>query len=86
MKFLFMVIAFFLNLFQLMKLARQVLGSTLFQKMMKATFYGQFVAGENEDLIRPTVDRNFGFGVKSILDYSVEKDISKQEAQQAEMR
>ena len=52
---------------------------------MKMTFYGQFVAGEDEDEIRPLVERNKAFGVKSILDYSVEKDLSREEAQQAEM-
>ena len=52
---------------------------------MRHTFYGQFVAGEDEIDIRPTVERMRHFGVKSILDYSAEKDISNAEAKQAEM-
>ena len=43
---------------------------------MKATFYGQFVAGEDENKIRPPLNRLRKFGVKAILDYSAEEDIS----------
>jgi len=52
---------------------------------MKASFYGHFVAGEDVARIRPLVQRNMSFGVKSILDYSVEKDISREEARAAEL-
>jgi len=52
---------------------------------MKASFYGHFVAGEDVARIRPIVLRNMSFGVKSILDYSVEKDISREEARAAEL-
>ena len=68
-----------------MKLSRKILGANLFRRLMKGTFYGQFVAGEDEIRIRPTIARNGQYGVKSILDYSVEKDISKEEAQKKEM-
>lgn len=71
--------------FQLLKFSRRILGGTLFEKFMKSTFYGQFVAGEDQERIRPTILRNWQYGVKSILDYSVEKDISKEEAKEAEM-
>ena len=40
---------------------------------MKKTFYGQFVAGEDIEDIKPVVKRNMSFGVKSILDYRSEK-------------
>ncbi|XP_011564591.2 proline dehydrogenase 1, mitochondrial [Plutella xylostella] len=69
----------------LMKRARQVLGKRLFEMMMKATFYGQFVAGEDQNKIRPTLDRLRSFGVKSILDYSVEEDLSQEEAEKREV-
>ena len=42
---------------------------------MKISFYGQFVAGEDEVSIKPVLDHLRSFGVKSILDYSAEEDI-----------
>ncbi|KAK8381584.1 hypothetical protein O3P69_018580 [Scylla paramamosain] len=52
---------------------------------MKATFYGHFVAGEDQIKIQPTLERLHSFGVKSILDYSVEEDISSETAERREM-
>ena len=72
--------------FQFLKFVRKIVGKSLFEKLMKGSFYGQFVAGEDSIRIRPVVERNMSFGVKSILDYSVEKDISTEEARQAEIR
>lgn len=46
---------------------------------MKLTFYGQFVAGEDHIAIRPLIQKNRAFGVGSVLDYSVEEDISEEE-------
>jgi len=59
---------------KLMKLGQKVLGKKLFGLMMKQTFYGHFVAGEDQERIKPTIGRMQSFGVKSILDYSVEVD------------
>jgi len=59
---------------KLMKLGQKVLGKKLFGLMMKQTFYGHFVAGEDQERIKPTIGRMQNFGVKSILDYSVEVD------------
>ncbi|XP_055846223.1 proline dehydrogenase 1, mitochondrial isoform X1 [Episyrphus balteatus] len=70
---------------QLMKVAQTVLGTKLFTKMMHATFYGHFVAGEDEVKIVPTLERLRSFGVKPILDYSVEEDISQEEAEKREV-
>lgn len=58
----------------LMKLGQKVLGKKLFGMMMKQTFYGHFVAGEDQERIKPNISRMQSFGVKSILDYSVEVD------------
>ncbi len=53
-------------LFQLMKLGQKVLGNRLFGKLMKATFYGHFVAGEDRQTIKPAIHRLHTFGVKVI--------------------
>lgn len=74
------------NRSQFMKLAKSMLGETLFSKLMKATFYGHFVAGEDEVQITPVLDRLRQFGVKPILDYSVEEDISQEEAERRELQ
>ena len=59
-----------------------MLGRTLFTKFMKGTFYGHFVAGEDQIAIRPLISKNQQFGVKSILDYSVEEDLSVKQAKE----
>ena len=69
-----------------MKLGQSVLGKPLFARIMKGTFYGQFVAGEDQERIKPVIHRMHTFGVKSILDYSVEEDISEEQAQEKEMQ
>ena len=70
---------------KLMKLGQAVLGKALFGAIMKRTFYGQFVAGENRAGIKPVIHRMHTFGVKSILDYSVEEDITQEQAEKIEM-
>lgn len=70
---------------KLMKLGQAVLGKSLFGWIMQKTFYGQFVAGADTVGITPTIAKMHSFGVKSILDYSVEEDISQEEAEQREM-
>lgn len=70
---------------QLMKLFKAVLGDRLFSALMKATFYGHFVAGEDQFKIRPTLERLRSFGVKPILDYSVEEDLTQEEAEKREV-
>ncbi|KAI2664971.1 Proline dehydrogenase 1, mitochondrial [Labeo rohita] len=56
-----------------------------FEQFMKMTFYGQFVAGEDHQSIRPVVQKNQAFGVGAVLDYSVEEDLSQEEAERKEM-
>lgn len=78
---------FFLSLscFQLMDLSRKLLGQWMFEKLMKMTFYGQFVAGEDHNSIKPLIRKNEAFGVGSVLDYSVEEDLTQEEAEKKEM-
>lgn len=68
-----------------MDLGKKILGQRAFNQFMKMTFYGQFVAGEDHMTIRPLIQKNQAFGVGSVLDYSVEEDISQEEAEQKEM-
>ena len=65
-----------------MKLGQKILGKALFGMIMKQTFYGHFVAGEDQERIKPTISRMQSFGVKSILDYSVEVDESEQKKEE----
>lgn len=53
------------------------MGERLFHYLMRSTFYGQFVAGKDQDDMKPVLDHLRSFGVKSILDYSAEEDIEK---------
>lgn len=73
------------NNMKLMKFTKAILGEKLFILLMKSTFYGHFVAGEDEFKIRPKLERLRSFGVKPILDYSVEEDISQEEAEKREV-
>lgn len=59
-------------------MSRRVLGKTLFTALMKSTFYGHFVAGEDQQSIRGNVENMMKYGVKSILDYSAEEDLSSE--------
>ncbi|KAF7649705.1 hypothetical protein LDENG_00137360 [Lucifuga dentata] len=70
---------------EVMALGKKILGQKVFDQLMKMTFYGQFVAGEDHRTIQPLIQKNQAFGVGSVLDYSVEQDISQEEAEQKEM-
>ncbi|XP_021952123.1 proline dehydrogenase 1, mitochondrial [Folsomia candida] len=50
--------------------------------LMKATFFGHFVAGEDQHEIAPKIRRMRKFGVNAILDYSAEDDVPEGEEQQ----
>ncbi|XP_035245793.1 proline dehydrogenase 1, mitochondrial-like isoform X1 [Anguilla anguilla] len=70
---------------ELMDLCKKVLGQKMFEWLMKMTFYGQFVGGEDQESIKPLVRKNRAFGVGSALDYSVEEDLTQEEAENKEM-
>jgi proline dehydrogenase len=69
-----------------MDLGKKVMGQRAFEQLMKMTFYGQFVAGEDHRAIRPLLQKNQAFGVGSVLDYSVEEDLSPGEDQEDVLR
>uniref|UniRef100_A0A8C1PQ85 Proline dehydrogenase n=1 Tax=Cyprinus carpio TaxID=7962 RepID=A0A8C1PQ85_CYPCA len=54
---------------EIMDLSRKLLGQKMFEQFMKMTFYGQFVAGEDHQSIRPVVQKNQAYGVGAVLDY-----------------
>nr|XP_057912233.1 proline dehydrogenase 1, mitochondrial [Doryrhamphus excisus] len=70
---------------ELMELSKKLLGQRVFEKLMKMTFYGQFVAGEDHNAIKPLIQKNQAFGVGAVLDYSVEEDLTQEEAERKEM-
>lgn len=67
---------------RIMKLGRSILGKRAFEKIMRSTFYGQFVAGQDEREIVPVIKHLSSFGVKTILDYSAEEDVDVSELQE----
>nr|XP_058940601.1 proline dehydrogenase 1, mitochondrial-like [Pocillopora verrucosa] len=64
---------------ELLQFGQKILGKHLFRKLMKASFYGHFVAGEDQEAIKPAIYNLEKFGVGAILDYSVEEDLSENE-------
>ena len=71
---------------QLINSGRSILGQKLFEKLMKATVYGQFVAGEDLDTLKPVVARMRREGIRSILDYAVEDDVKDEKEVIMEIR
>ncbi|XP_047228926.1 proline dehydrogenase 1, mitochondrial isoform X3 [Girardinichthys multiradiatus] len=45
----------------------------------------EFVAGEDHNSIKPLIHKNQAFGVGAVLDYSVEEDLTQEEAEKKEM-
>jgi proline dehydrogenase len=54
----------------------RILTPGIFSKLVKATFYQQFVAGEDLNQVLHVRDQYRDMGIRSILDYSVEDDLS----------
>ncbi|CAF1080901.1 unnamed protein product [Rotaria sordida] len=53
---------------------QRILGTRLFQDVIKLTSFGHFVGGETPQEITPVIKSLLQYGVKPILDYSVESD------------
>lgn len=66
-----------------MAISRKLMGKRLFTKAMKMTFYGHFVAGEDQQGIKPNVEKMMKHGVKAILDYSAEEDLAHETVKEA---
>ena len=62
------------------------MGKSLFNSFMRGTFYGQFVAGADVEEIRTVLEKNHKYGVKSILDYSVEDDMPEEQAKEKTLK
>ncbi|CAG9533328.1 unnamed protein product [Cercopithifilaria johnstoni] len=54
---------------------KKLFGEKFYAKLLKLTFFGQFVGGETISEVQETMKRLKKYGVKSILDYCVESDI-----------
>jgi proline dehydrogenase len=63
----------------LVKFSYKTLGLGITNAIFRATFFGHFCAGEDENSIRPTVEHLWKSGVGSILDYAAEADIEEGE-------
>ncbi|VDK80311.1 unnamed protein product [Litomosoides sigmodontis] len=59
---------------------KKVFGEKFYTKLLKLTFFGQFVGGETISEVQETMKRLKKCGMKSILDYCVESDISSNNA------
>lgn len=73
------------NNMKIMGVMKKIMGEDMFNYIMKKTVYGQFVAGEDKEAIKPMISRLTDIGVGSILDYAVEEDIDHEEAVSLEM-
>lgn len=76
---------FVVNNTKAMKFCQRIFGDRLFALLMKATFYGHFVGGETLEKTQPTLERLRFFGVRAILDYSVEVELTGEEAEKLEI-
>jgi hypothetical protein len=64
----------------LLRLQRQVLGETLSGFLMKATLFGHFCGGEDEEQMKPALKKLQSNGIGSTLDYVAEDDGSSTSA------
>lgn len=61
----------------LINLSTKVFGKTITNTTLKHTFFNHFCGGENENDLKPTVSYLESQGVKAILDYAEESDVSE---------
>lgn len=74
------------SLWQVQKVSRTVLRKSLFNRLMKATVYGQFVGGEDHVKLKGVIEQLKFDGIFPVLDYAVENDIGDKEVVSLETR
>lgn len=65
---------------RLLKVTRSVLGDRITDGLLKASLFGHFCAGEDEQRIQPTITKLEMAGIGSILDFAAEDDDSSHSA------
>ncbi|XP_074598225.1 proline dehydrogenase 1, mitochondrial-like [Brevipalpus obovatus] len=61
------------NNVKIMEWCQSVLGEKLFRKLIKLTFFGHFIAGENHHEILPKIERLSKAGVRPIISHDLEE-------------
>lgn len=69
----------------MMSLGETLLPARLYEKLMKRTFYGQFIAGETHKELLETAERFFAAGVRSIPQKSIEDELEEEEVLAADV-
>lgn len=65
-----------INADSVLRKSYRFLGTACTNAILKASFFGHFCAGEDEDSIRPTIKNLELAGIGSILDYAAENDVT----------
>lgn len=63
--------------FQLMSIARTLLGRRGFSLLVRPTVYAQFVAGENESEISQSMKKMSSLGMRPMLAVPIEEDLGE---------
>lgn len=62
---------------KMMEFAEKALGKRIFERLMKKTMYSQFVAGEDYDSIKDSVDNLKAQGIGTIMCVPTEEDYTQ---------
>ncbi|XP_029462931.1 hydroxyproline dehydrogenase [Rhinatrema bivittatum] len=65
------------NSLQMMKFGRRIVGRRLFEAVMRASVYGQFVAGENLSEIQQCMEKLRRMGIHPMLAVPIEEDVGE---------
>lgn len=63
----------------LLDFTKKVLGANITYKLVRATFFGHFCAGEDQEGIKPKINMLHRNGIGGILDYAAEDDMGDDE-------